>query len=89
MKEQRQADTEALLQQLSLRQEDIDRQVLQALQQAMSALVQAQQLIINDEKFHHKLRRSGYETLQDYRCLLPEKDGNIPPWLLAKPPQLQ
>ncbi|NLM52118.1 MAG: hypothetical protein GX197_04775 [Firmicutes bacterium] len=89
MKEQRQADAKALLKQLSLRQEDLDGQVLQALQQAITVLLQAQQLIADDKKFHQNLQQTGYEPLWEYRCLPPEKDGNLPPWLFAKPPQLQ
>ncbi|NLN07370.1 MAG: hypothetical protein GX167_07110 [Firmicutes bacterium] len=48
-----------LLQQLSLRQEDMDGRVLQALQQALSAIVQAQQLLQQDVAYHRQLRTGG------------------------------
>ncbi|MDW7651601.1 MAG: hypothetical protein SCK29_02290 [Bacillota bacterium] len=82
-----------LLMQQSLRQLDTDRQVLQALQQAMAALQQAQQAVLADMKFHENLSRSGdYTELagMGLQAPFPEKqDGQVPPWLSGRPPNLQ
>ncbi|NLZ93662.1 MAG: hypothetical protein GX922_06600 [Firmicutes bacterium] len=85
-------EKEFLLKQLSQRQEDINNQVLQALQQAMSALLLAQQQLLSDIAFQKRLRDA-----EDANRLLnesefdasEEKAGEVPTWLLSKPPELQ
>lgn len=84
---------ESLLRQQSLRQVEIDRQVLQALRQASAALQQAQQVLLSDMKLHENLSQSGdYSELLDAGLQGPlpgQNEGQIPPWLLARPPELQ
>ena len=87
---QKQMDS-ALLKQFSLRQEDTDQQVLQALQQAMNALLQAQQLLQKDRKYHQTLQQvSGkYESQHEYSAVSQNENGSVPPWILGHPPDLQ
>ena len=84
---------ESVLRQQSLRQAEIDRQVLQALRQASAALQQAQQVLLADMKLHENLSQSGDYTELEKEGLegpLPgQNDGQVPPWLSARPPELQ
>lgn len=86
-------EREFLLKQLCRRQEERDRQSLQALQQAMTALLTAQQQLTADLKFHQNLRKSQDFT-QLKQSILPdgssaENYGQLPPWIFSKPPELQ
>jgi hypothetical protein len=82
-----------LLMQQSLRQLETDRQVLQALQQATAALQQAQKTILADMRFHEELSQSGdYTWLEEESLQAPfpgKRDGQLPPWLSGRPPELQ
>ena len=84
---------ETLLRQQSLRQAEIDRQVLQALRQASAALQQAQQVLLSEMKLRDNLSQSGaYAEVLDAGLeglLLGQNEGQIPPWLSVRPPELQ
>jgi len=62
------------------------KELEQAITQALDALTRAQQLIRADlalsERAELKNEQTSGETEE-------ENDGNIPPWLLGKPPRLQ
>ncbi|MCR3923341.1 MAG: hypothetical protein NUK65_12635 [Firmicutes bacterium] len=91
--EQALQERDNLLKQLSLRQEEQDKQVLQALQQAMHVLLSAQQVLTSDLRYHQSFRQA-----QDFGKLMEmgspfeaagQNDGQIPPWLHRQPPDLQ
>ena len=90
--EQKLLEMENLLKQLSLRQAETNKQTLRALQHANAALLEAQQVILADIKFHEGLSKSGNFNLlkrADWPTSLQEADTQVPPWRLAKPPYLQ
>lgn len=90
--EQKLLEMKNLLKQISLRQVEKDKQTLRALQQANSALLEAQQVILADIKLHESLSKSGdFQMLKraDWPTSLQELDSQVPPWRLANPPELQ
>lgn len=80
-----------LLQHLSLRQEGMDGRVLQALQQALSAIMQAQQLLQQDMAYHRQLR-TGVDGCWPADCTpfpgVEDKSG-LPGVSPKIPPELQ
>ncbi|HHX73935.1 MAG TPA: hypothetical protein GX699_03425 [Firmicutes bacterium] len=80
-----------LLQQLSLRQEKMNGQVLQALQQALAAVVQAQQLLQQDMAYHQELRTGGdYSRLSGDNMSPQAMDkSGLPGKTTGTPPDLQ
>ncbi|MCW3488627.1 hypothetical protein [Dethiobacter alkaliphilus] len=90
--EEKLLEMQNLLKQLTLRQAENNKQILRSLQQANAALLEAQQLLQADLKFHEGLSKSGdFQALKDaeWPVSLQELDTQIPPWRLAKPPELQ
>ena len=90
MREQKQE--KEMLKQLSQRQENFEKQLLQTLQQAMSALLLAQQQLKNHLSFQQKLRAtedddSLLNLLEfDYTT---QNSNEKPSWLGDQPPELQ
>lgn len=91
--ENNQSDLFFMIQQLARRQEQSDKQVEQAIQQAMAALRQAQELVRANTNFSNGLHASvesgrldpGAITVSDVSLT----DGQLPGWLRARPPDLQ
>lgn len=57
-----------------------------AITQAIESLTRAQQLIRADLTFNEMTELKNKQTSGKIQ---EENDGNIPPWLLGKPPRLQ
>lgn len=79
--------------QLAMRQVAANKQVLQALQQAMAALMEAQQQVLADIKFHEDLSVSGDLSGWQHGDLnskhTGESDNRLQPWQMGGPPSLQ
>lgn len=85
-------EMEALFMEYCRRQVSASQQTLQALQQANAALQEAQQLILTDIQFYQTLVESGDVALVKQvgtPTELPQEEGQVPPWRLSRPPNLQ
>ncbi|HHU29667.1 MAG: hypothetical protein QM368_04155 [Bacillota bacterium] len=88
--EQSELETVNLIRQISLWQEERARQLQQQLQQAASALLTAGQLVAEEMKYFHELRKAGdLRLLKEAVSQIPPAEENITPEPRREPPQLQ
>lgn len=85
-------ENKLFIEQITWRQENINKQVLEAVQQAMSVLVMVQQQLTSELSFLQKLREDqsyGQLIRTGELDTLAQNTDEAAPWVASQPPELQ